>query len=81
MHLELITPDQTAFDGEVNSVTVPGAKGSFQILKNHAPIVSALSKGSLIISLDDGEKKFMVDGGVVEVLDNHIIVLAESIVE
>jgi F-type H+-transporting ATPase subunit epsilon len=76
MKIEIITPDKKVFEGEVNVVTLPGVNGSFQILKDHAPVVSTLSKGNVIA---DGQT-FTVDGGVVEVLNNKVLVLAEAIV-
>ena len=57
MHLEIVSPEATLFSGEVDSVIVPGTSGSFQMLNNHAPIVSSLKDGTVIISgkiqLDD----------------------------
>lgn len=79
MHLEIITPDQNVFTGEVVSATFPGAKGSFQVLNNHAPLISLLEKGKITIRTAQGEKSIVVDGGMVEVLNNRIIVLAESV--
>ena len=81
MHLEIITPDQKVFEGEVESATFPGSDGSFQILNNHAPLISSLAKGDLIYVNNEGTHNLVVDGGVVEVLNNNIIVLAESVVE
>lgn len=80
MHLEIITPDKKIFEGEVSEATFPGANGSFQILKNHAALVSALEKGALSYTSVDGKKSLVVDGGVVEVNDNKIIVLAEKVI-
>ncbi|QHT70587.1 ATP synthase F1 subunit epsilon [Rhodocytophaga rosea] len=79
MHLEIITPDQKVFAGEVVSATFPGAKGSFQVLNNHAPLISLLEKGKITIRTTQGEQSIVVDGGMVEVLNNKIIVLAESV--
>ena len=76
MHLDILTADKTIFSGEVDSVTVPGSKGEFQVLKNHAAIISALNKGVVKIKSKEGEQKFEINGGVVEVLKNKIIVLA-----
>jgi F-type H+-transporting ATPase subunit epsilon len=81
MHLEIITPDKTIFKGEVESATFPGSMGSFQVLKNHAPIISTLDKGKLKYVGKGGTHEMTVDGGVVEVLDNNINVLVEKIVE
>ena len=78
MFLEIITPEKKLFSGEVKSVNLPGAAGSFGVLKNHAPLISALKKGT--VNVIDGRKKnhsFPVKGGMVEVLKNKIIVLAE----
>jgi F-type H+-transporting ATPase subunit epsilon len=79
MFLEIITPDKSVFQGEVKLVQLPGSKGSFSILKNHAPIISTLEKGILrIVTQNNEEKLFEVDGGVVENKSNKIIVLVES---
>ncbi|PWJ39102.1 ATP synthase F1 subunit epsilon [Sediminitomix flava] len=81
MHLELLTPDTKAFDGEVESVKVPGSRGTFEILHNHAAVVSTLVKGEVrILSKAKGDQVFTIDAGTVEVLDNKIVVLAESII-
>ena len=77
MQLDILTPDKALFSGEVESVTLPGSKGQFEILKNHAAIVSSLDKGSVKVKTTDGKTQlFEVNGGVVEVLDNKIVVLA-----
>lgn len=79
MYLEIITPDRKIFEGEVDLVQLPGSKGAFEILKNHAPIISTLDKGTLRIQETGGrEKVFEVDGGVIENKANKIIVLIES---
>jgi F-type H+-transporting ATPase subunit epsilon len=75
MNLEIITPDKKVFSGEVEVVTLPGTDGSFQILKDHAAIVSTLGKG--ILKAD--KQEFTIDGGVVEVLNNKVLVLAEAV--
>lgn len=80
MKLDIITPDSTVYTGQVTSVTVPGADGRFQVLKDHAPIISTLVKGPLKFSPVGGEEQFYQSyGGVVEVLKNKIIVLVEKI--
>ena len=76
MYLELITPDQTLFEGEVVSVKFPGTKGKFETLNNHASIISSLEKGTITVKTDEGNQDFDVNGGIVEVLNNKIIVLA-----
>jgi F-type H+-transporting ATPase subunit epsilon len=77
MHLDILTPDKKLFSGEVTSVQVPGAAGQFQVLNNHAPIISTLIKGKVKIKSAEGEKSFDVNSGVIEVLKNKIVVLVE----
>jgi len=78
MFLEIITPDKQLFSGEVNQVNLPGSNGSFEILKDHAPIISTLSKGVIRLINSTGENEtFNIEGGVVEQSDNKIIILAE----
>lgn len=79
MLLEIITPDKSIFKGEVESATFPGSEGSFQVLNNHAPLISSLEKGKITYRTSAGEFDVMVNGGVVEVLKNKIVVLAESV--
>ena len=80
MKIEIITPDRKVYEDEIKSVRVPGKKGSFQVLKDHAPIVSTLEKGPVrIIDLNDKEIIYEIDGGVIEVKMNRIILLAESV--
>lgn len=81
MKLSIITPDKLAFEGEVTSVTVPGTSGSFQILKDHAAIVSTLEDGKVIVKSSTEELVITIKGGVVEAKDNNIIILAEGIVQ
>ncbi len=79
MFLEIITPDKKVYSGDVESVKLPGAEGSFGILNNHAPIIASLKKGT--IKVTDSKKQienFEINGGVVEVQNNKVIVLAES---
>jgi F-type H+-transporting ATPase subunit epsilon len=79
MKLQIITPDKEVFAGEVTSVKVPGSKGSFQILVNHAPIISTLDPGDIkIVDMDGKTSQITIGGGVIEVKNNKIIILAES---
>ncbi len=79
MQLEIITPDKKVYSGDVTSVSVPGSRGRFEMLKNHAPIISTLLNGKVKIKDKEGVKTFDVKGGVVENLKNKIIILAESV--
>ena len=79
MKIEIITPDRKVFEGDIKSVRVPGKKGSFQVLKDHAPIISTLDNGPVIIVDQAGnELKYKISGGVIEVKMNKIILLTES---
>lgn len=96
MILEIITPEAKLFSGEVTSVVLPGANGSFQLLNNHAPIISGLTKGIIKIDLAQSTQTFdpiegkvevssksdkqllvHIKGGVIEMQNNKVIVLAE----
>ena len=78
MLVEIITPDAKLFEGEVNSIKLPGTNGGFEILNNHAPIISTLTAGEISIALDKGQKEyFEIHGGVIEMQNNKIIVLAD----
>ncbi|WP_036602504.1 ATP synthase F1 subunit epsilon [Olivibacter sitiensis] len=80
MNLQIITPDKSIYKGEAISVVVPGSAGSFEILKQHAPIISTLDDGKVIVRQSKGvESTFYIKGGVVEVLNDNIIVLADGI--
>ena len=80
MYLEIITPDKKVFAGECTSVHVPGSEGQMQFLNNHAPLITTLGKGMVKIKTTEGPKQFDIDGGVVEVLKNKVIVLAEKVI-
>jgi len=91
MYLEIVTPEAALVSGEVESVTVPGVEGAFQMLNNHAPIVSILQKGKVKFkgnptiaegfknkfTQEDGKWVIMISGGTVECNNNKIIVLAD----
>ncbi len=80
MKIEIITPDKKVYEGDIKSVRVPGKKGSFQVLKDHAPIISTLESGMVImIDLDGKETILEISGGVIEVKTNKIILLADSV--
>lgn len=80
MKIEIITPERKVFDGDIKSVRVPGKKGSFQVLIDHAPIISTLDSGQVImVDLNGNEKIFQISGGLIEVKANKIILLADSV--
>jgi len=92
MFLEIVTPEAILYSGEVTSIAVPGVNGEFQMLDNHAPIVSILGKGNVkiygTVQLDKAvEDKFSkgannetllaINSGTLEMKDNKVIVLAD----
>lgn len=81
MILEILTPEKKVFEGEVSSATFPGADGSFQVLNNHAPLVSLLKDGAVEFRTKEKTEKVVITGGVVEVLQNQVIVLADGLRE
>jgi len=80
MHLEIITHDRKVFEGEVTSARLPGADGLFEVLDNHAPLIAALRAGEVTLTGAAGREAIRIEGGVVEVLRNNVIVLAESVI-
>ncbi|HPT14820.1 MAG TPA: ATP synthase F1 subunit epsilon [Bacteroidales bacterium] len=78
MKIEIVTPDTTIFEGEISLAQLPGLDGSFEIMNNHAPLISVLKKGRIkLIDKQQLAQYFDVNGGVVEVLENKILILAE----
>ena len=82
MNIVVLTPDKEVFQGKINSVKVPGVGGQFQILRGHAPLVSALGEGEVSIVKSDGQKMaFGINQGFVEVLRNEISLLVTGVAE
>jgi F-type H+-transporting ATPase subunit epsilon len=79
MQLEILTPEKKIFEGEVTIVTFPGASGSFQVMDDHAPLISLLQEGVVEYKGREGTARVGILGGVVEVLQNKVIVLATGI--
>lgn len=77
MNLIILTPEKYIFDGEADLVQLPGSDGSFEILNNHAPMIASLQKGKIKVGNNSDLQYFEINGGVVEVLNNKILVLAE----
>jgi F-type H+-transporting ATPase subunit epsilon len=81
MFLELITPEKKLYSGEAEIVKLPGTSGSFEILMNHAPIISTLTAGKIMVKESTGAiHYFDVKGGVAEVHNNNVIILVDSTV-
>lgn len=78
MLLDILTPEKQLFEGEIKSVKLPGTNGEFEILNNHAPIISTLTKGEIrVIDSSSKQETFSINGGVIEMQNNKIIILAD----
>jgi len=79
MKLEIITPEQIYFSGEVTSVTLPGTSGLFTVWENHAPLISSLKNGKITYIADKNETELNVDGGFAEINNNIVTVCIEVV--
>ena len=77
MTVNILTPDKQLYEGEATYIGLPGSDGSLGILSRHAPLVTTLRKGEITLKTDDEEMTFDVNGGTVEVLNNHVTILAQ----
>lgn len=79
MNITVLTPDQEIYQGPITSVKVPGVGGQFEILKNHAPIVSALGEGPVRLRIASGsDMSFSIEKGFIEVLNNEVSLLVQG---
>ena len=76
-HFDLVSPEKLAFSGEVDQVDIPGVEGDFGVLAGHAPVVAAVRPGILTITTGGAQQKIIVLGGLAEVSDNGLTVLAD----
>ncbi|QQS38037.1 MAG: F0F1 ATP synthase subunit epsilon [Ignavibacteriales bacterium] len=80
LNLEIITPSKSVFTGEIKSITIPGTSGSFQVLANHAPLISTFEIGEIKIEDVQSRKlSYSTAGGTVEISNNKVLVLADSL--
>lgn len=80
LDLEIISPEKKVYSGKVKSVTIPGTKGNFQVLYNHAPLISTFEIGIIKLGLsDDSTLIFTTSGGSAEVLDNKVLILSDTV--
>ena len=80
MKFEIITPSEKFYSAEVSYVYAPGESGYFGILKDHVPFLTTLKDGKIKVTLENGkDKEFHVSGGLADIKDNHIKILAESV--
>ncbi len=79
MKVNIVTPDTVLFNGDnVHLIQLPGADGSFEVMNNHAPLISVLKKGTIkIVRKGEDPSFFEINGGIIEVLENKVVVLAE----
>jgi len=80
MNLEILTPESNVFSGDVKLIKVPGSKGSFELLPQHAPVISTLEAGSLkIVEVDNKVTTIKISGGVIECHQDKVVILADSV--
>jgi F-type H+-transporting ATPase subunit epsilon len=77
LRLKIVSPEKVVYDGEVESVLVPGTLGSFEILNDHAPIISSLDKGKVEYTTREGKMEMGILGGFVEVKKNEVSLCVE----
>lgn len=77
LHLRIVSPEKVVFDGDVESVLVPGTLGSFEILTDHAPIISSLEEGVVEYKTHQQKQKIDILGGFVEVMQNNVSLCVE----
>lgn len=76
MKIEIISPEEIIYTGDVKLVSLPGAKGAFEILNNHAPIISSLVKGTIrVVEKDDSQKTFEINSGMIQTNKNVVNIL------
>jgi F-type H+-transporting ATPase subunit epsilon len=78
LHLQIVTPERVAFDGEVDEVIVPGSEGALGILPHHAPLISLLGQGVLCLKCQGEDEEFAIFGGFLQVRPDRVVVLAET---
>jgi F-type H+-transporting ATPase subunit epsilon len=76
-HFDLVSPEKMAFSGDVDQVDVPGAEGDFGVLAGHAPVVAAIRPGILTVITGGSKQKIIVLGGLAEVSEKGLTVLAD----
>ena len=81
MQIDILSPEQKLYSGEIEYVKLPGLSGSFEVLVNHAPLIAALQDGKVVVRGDDGLQEFNIKSGIVEVLQNKVSVLTEGLLD
>lgn len=75
--LKIVSPEKVVYDGPVEKVLVPGTMGQFEILDNHAPLISSLEKGNIVYTTSEGQQSFAITGGFVAIKKNAVNVCVE----
>jgi len=76
-HFDLVSPEKYAFTGEVDQVDIPGVEGDFGVLAGHAPVIAAIRPGIITVHTGGAHEKIIVTGGIAEVNENGLTVLAD----
>lgn len=79
VNLEIVTPEKVLYKDVVDLITIPGTNGGFQILKDHAPLMSTIETGILVVKKENETLNFTSSNGTVEVLNNEVLILVDSI--
>jgi len=80
LNVEIYTPEKTVFKGEAKAVQMPGTSGLFEVLRGHAPLISALGAGNVkVTSANDQQDTYGIENGFVEVLNNNVSILVEGV--
>ena len=79
INLEIITPEKVIYKDTIDSITIPGTQGGFQVLKDHAPLMSTLEIGIITVKKNGSTNYYTTGGGTIEVLNNKVLILADSV--
>ena len=77
MKLTIVNPEKIVYQGQATGVAVPGTKGAFEVLDNHAPIISSLQAGIITVRTAEGDQEFAIRSGFIEVAHNEVSICAE----
>lgn len=78
LNVSVISPENILFEGEVDSITLPGSESAFTVLPNHVNLIGELDPGMVMITVGDENQSYIIDGGFVEVSDNKVSALVEG---
>ena len=81
MYIDILSPEQSLYSGDIEYAKLPSQNGSFEVLNNHAPMIAVLKDGKLIVRGEDGLQEFKIKSGIVEVLNNKVSVLTEGLLD